>query len=243
MMATPHLILLAMFLSAAFLVHAQRPTRLERLAAFTVKVAEPSDLARVPGTDRFFLVSDNGFVAEIDAAGNLVRRSAEVATDLEGMLVHEGTLLLMDEMHRQLLWVNTPDLAVERRMTFPYAGGRNKGYEAIAFNEAKQRLLLITERDPVLIHELDAEYRVINEVRFDPSVRDISSAQWHNDHLWLLSNMDMLFIECDPHTYAIERRFLLDIINPEGFAIDADGTVHVVSDDRQRMYRFKLPAP
>lgn len=147
----------------------------------------------------------------------------------------------LDERGHRILWLDTADLTVRRRLTVPYGGGRNKGYEALAWNSSKERFLLITERDPVVIFELDRDMRVVNEVPFDRQVRDISSAVFHEGHLWLLSDMDMLLLKCDPQDYRILERHAVPIINPEGFAFGADGLVHVVSDDRERLYTFQLP--
>jgi len=222
------------------LVLAQRPTRLTPSGHVRVNVPECSDLALIPGpgTPRFFVVSDNGFAAEIRSDGSMVRRSAEIGFDLEGALLHEGQLMVVDERTRRVLWLDTADLRVTRRLTYPYAGGRNRGYEGIAWNPLKERFLLVTERDPVHIFELDAEMRVVNEVDFDRSIRDISSATWHDGHLWLLSDMDMLLLKCDPMDYRILERWEVPVLNPEGFAFDGRGTLYVLSDDMQRLYTF-----
>lgn len=221
--------------------NAQSFERLRPTSWTNVRVAEPSDIAHITGTDRFFCVSDNGFIAEVRANGDLIRRSAEVAFDLEGAMLHEGQLLVVDERTRRVLWADTATLAITRRLTIPYLGGRNKGYEAIVWNPVKARYLLITERDPVLIIELDQDWRVVNEVPFDRDVRDISSAAWHDGKLWLLSDMDMALLLCDPADYRILARWELPILNPEGMTINDRGELLVLSDDRQRLYAFTLP--
>jgi uncharacterized protein YjiK len=224
-------------------VFAQRPVKLALMGHVNVAVAEPSDMALVPGSrpPRFFVASDNGYVAEIAADGSLVRRSANVAFDLEGILWHQGELLMVDERTRRILWMDPVDLTVKRRLTIPYAGGRNKGYEAIVWNPVRERFVLITERDPILVIELDRDMRVVNEIEFDRSVRDISSATWAGGVLWLLSDMDMLVMRCDPQDYRIMERFEVPVLNPEGLAFDEDGTLYILSDDRQRLYRTQVP--
>jgi len=227
---------------------AQRPEKLSPSSVVHVAVKEPSDLAWVPGTDpaRFLVVSDNGYVAEMRADGSVKRRTGEIAFDLEGALLHEGTLIVVDERTRRLLWLDTTDLRVLRRLTIPHGGGRNKGYEAIAWNPVKERFLLITERDPIRVVELDSEFRVVNEIEIDREtlgrgVRDISSATWHDGHLWLLSDMDMLLLKCDPNDYRVLERWTVPVINPEGLAFGGDGTLYILSDDRQRLYTFPFP--
>jgi uncharacterized protein YjiK len=219
---------------------AQKVERLKPSASVTVRVPEPSDIAAIPGTDRFYCVSDNGHVMEIGADGQAVREMRDVAYDLEGALLKDDTLIVVDERSRTLIWLTTADLRPVRRLTVPYLGGRNRGYEAIAWNPVKQRYLLITERDPVRIIELDTAMRVVNELPFSSGVRDISSATWHDDHLWLLSDMDMQVLQCDPADYRVKARWEVPVINPEGIAF-SNGKLMILSDDRQRLYTFHLP--
>ncbi len=233
--------LLALVTSFSFtVVQGQRPVTLKHTSHVNVAVNEPSDLVQIPGTvpPRFYVVSDNGYVAEMHADGSIKRRTEGIAFDLEGALFHEGELMVVDERARRILWLDTTDLSVKRRLTYPYGGGRNKGYEALVWNAAKERFVLLTERDPVYIVELDREYRVVNELDFDRSIRDISSATWHDGHLWLLSDMDRMVMKCDPLTYRILDSWVVPVINPEGFAFDGQGKLYILSDDRQRLYTF-----
>lgn len=219
---------------------AQRPPLLHPSGSVAVQVDEPSDMAYVPGTvpPLFHVVSDDGYVALMRADGSVVKRSGEVAFDLEGALLHGAELLVVDERTRRILWMDTAGYRVTRRLTFPYAGGRNKGYEAILWNPAKQRFALITERDPVRITELDTAFRVVNEIDFDRGVRDISGATWHNGHPWLLADMDRELLKCDPQDFRVLERWTLPVLNPEGLAFGAEGTLYILSDDRQRLYTF-----
>lgn len=219
---------------------AQTITKLKPEAWVTVQVPEPSDIAAIPGTDRFYCVSDNGHVMEIGSDGHVAREARDVAYDLEGILLKDDTLIVLDERSRNLIWLTVRDLKAVRRLTVPYHGGRNRGYEAIVWNPAKQRYLLITERDPVRIIELDAAMRVVNEVPFAGNVRDISSAAWHDGQLWLLSDVDMQVLQCDPTDYHVKGRWEVPVINPEGLAF-SNGRLMILSDDRQRLYTFNLP--
>lgn len=244
MSACPRFVcLLLVSILSAMEVHAQRHPVLKPIEEVQVSFPEPSDMVIIPGSvpPRFFVVSDNGHVAEIRHDGSVKRRVDDLAFDLEGALLHEGRLMVVDERSRRILWLDTADLKVVRRLTLPYAGGRNKGYEGLAWNPLKQRFLLITERDPVHILELNAELQVVNEVDFDRSIRDVSSATWYDGHLWLLSDMDRSVMKCDPLHYSVIQQWTIPVINPEGMAFGADGRTYIVSDDRQRLYTFALP--
>lgn len=218
----------------------QTAAKLKPEAWVTVQMPEPSDIAAIPGTDRFYCVSDNGHAMELGADGKVLREARDVAYDLEGILLKDDTLIAVDERSRAIIWLTAGDLKPVRRLTVPYHGGRNRGYEAIVWNPVKQRYLLITERDPVRIIELDAAMRVVNEVPFSGGVRDISSAVWHDGQLWLLSDMDMQVLQCDPSDYRVRARWEVPVINPEGIAF-SNGRLMILSDDRQRLYTFHLP--
>lgn len=229
--------------SVSLPLSAQRIAELERVADVNVEVKEPSDLVVVPGDGpaKFFVVSDDGWVALMNDGGRVLRRSGAVAYDLEGALLLDGVLMVVDERSRRVLWLDTATFGVQRKLSVPYMGGRNKGYEAIVWHPVKECFLLVTERDPVTIFELDRDLKVINEVEFDRRIRDISSGAWHNGDLWLLSDMDRLLLRCDPVDYSIRQRWSVPIINPEGMAFGRDGHIHIVSDDRQRLYTFRIP--
>ena len=71
--------------------------------------------------------------------------------------------------------------------------------------------------------------------------RDISSASFHNDFLWLLSDEDRTVLKLNPITYEVIEKWLLPVINPEGFAFDKDSNLVVTCDDMQRIYYFNNP--
>lgn len=223
------------------LLFAQEPLHLKPTGWVSVQVPEPSDMV-FTSTGSLLVVSDNGHVAEIATDGSVIRMAEGIGYDLEALCVQRGEWLAVDERARQLIWLDSADLRVIRRLTVPYAGGRNKGYEALVWNPVKERYLLITEREPVYVFELDAEWRVTSEQVFDRQVRDIASATWHDGAVWLLSDMDRLVLRCDPVDLRITHRYVVPVINPEGLAFDKNGILLVLSDDRQRIYSFQLPS-
>lgn len=223
-------------------LHAQRIQHLAISGSAPVEVLEPSDLTMLPDdTMHFFVASDHGTIEMIDRAGRIVRSTGPIGYDFEACTVHDGRLLVADERTRRVCVIDPATMKVLRQVALPYSGGRNKGYEAMAWNSIKKCYVLLTERDPVTIFELDTALHVVNEAVFDRSVRDVSAAAWSDDALWLLSDMDRLLLRCDPIDYHIITRYDVPIINPEGLTIDAHRLAWVISDDRQRLYSLPLP--
>jgi len=239
-------ILLCLWLLVPMGLVAQRipkPVKLKPLSSVGIQVHEPSDIAFGRDRNSFFVVSDNGYLAETDLEGKLLRKAAHTGYDFEGVLFHGGEVFVVDEMSRRVHVYDAESLTHQRTHQVPYSGGRNKSYESIVYNPVKGKFILITEKEPVYIFELDSLFRKENEIEWKWKVGDISSATFHDGHLWLLSDEDRLVMRCDPKTYEVKATYLLPVINPEGFAFISADTFVVVSDDMERMYRFKIPAP
>ena len=80
----------------------------DRGAPGTIPVAgvrEPSGIAWHPGLGRFFVVGDDGTLAELDAEGRLVGQAIRVGGNLEDVTVHgpSGLLVLLSEAAGELI--------------------------------------------------------------------------------------------------------------------------------------------
>jgi uncharacterized protein YjiK len=206
-----------------------------------VKVHEPSDAALSAGGNSLYVVSDNGYVAEVGLDGSLIRQSEVIGTDFEGVCVENLRLLVMDETPRSVREVSLENLTVVKNHQIAYAGGRNKGFESLSWNEKKQVYVAFTEKDPVWLFELNADFQVVNQLEFCPEVRDISSAGFYNGYLWLLSDEDRTLLKVDTTAYTVLATWKLPLINPEGFVFTSDGKLIVLSDDMEMMYTFDNP--
>lgn len=218
-----------------------KPVKLKPVSSQPFRIHEPSDLAFAADRNSFFAVSDNGYLAENDLNGKLLRKAAFIGYDFEGVLYHGSEVFVVDEMVRRVHVYDAATLEHRRTHHVPYSGGRNKAYESVAYNPVKGKFILITEKEPVYIFELDSLFRKENEIEWKWRVGDVSSATFHEGHMWLLSDESRMVMQCDPQTYAVKAAYLIPVINPEGFAFISSDTLVVVSDDMERMYTFKIP--
>lgn len=221
----------------------EKPVKLKPKRFLNVAVKEPSDLCFHPSGASLFMVSDNGFLYETDLSGRILRQADYEGYDCEGVWADEAYVYVVEERTRKIRLFDLDSLRNVRTVHVPYGGGRNKGYEAFCANPAKGGFVLLTEKDPIYLFELDAELRLVNEVTLDGIAADISAATWHDDHLWLLSDEDMQVLKLDPLTYQVLSRWYVPIINPEGLAFSDRGEILVLSDDMQRLYFFDHPLP
>lgn len=220
----------------------QRPEKLKPMRWLHTQVPEPSDICMHPDRDTYFVVSDDGFLFEVDTLGRIIRKADYKGFDTEGVTVHGSKVYVIEEFTRKIRVFDLETLEMERTVSVPYAGGRNKAFESIAFNHARNCFVMLTEKDPIFLVELDASLNVINEIDMDGIASDISAATWHKEHLWLLSDEDMVVMKLDPKNYKILNKWRVPIINPEGIAFDRQGRMIIVSDDLERFYYFKSPA-
>ena len=220
---------------------AQEPVKLKTIKWISTEIPEPSDICYHASTNTFYVVSDNGILFETDANGKIIRQTKQANTDFEAVYADDQFIYAVDETHRDIYAYNTSDLKKVHIANVPYSGGRNKGFEAFTFNKSKNNFVIITERDPIMLYELDTNFKISNQIDLSNIARDIASACYHDSALWLLSDEDMMLIKLNPLTYEVLQKWSLPVINPEGFAFDKDGNVIIASDDMQRIYYFNNP--
>ena len=218
-----------------------RPIKIKSQQNFPVKMAEPSDAVLSSSGNTYFVVSDNGFFAEVNFDGTVIRKTKEMGMDFEGITLRNGKLYLMDESLRQVKIFDEQTFQLEKTISLKYSGARNKGFEAITYNESKGCFIAVTEKEAVQVFEFDDNFQYKGEVKFDKSVRDVSSATWYKGELWFLSDEDRLVMKVDPTTYAIKEKYQVSIINPESIVFRNDGKMVLISDDMQRSYIYDQP--
>jgi len=212
-------------------------TKIKYVAKNSVNVPEPSDIAFDKETRHLFIPSDNGILFECDSLGKILRKAETLGWDFEGVEIKDSAVFVSDESSRKIYKYNKKDLTIETVYSVPYCGGRNEGFESITYNDSKKCFVLISEKNPVSIIELNENFQIINQQIFEGS-RDISSARWFNGYMYLLSDEDRCILQCDPHTYKVKHVFKIDVINPEGISFDNSGNVIIAADDIQHLYYF-----
>ncbi|MFT4061267.1 MAG: SdiA-regulated domain-containing protein [Edaphocola sp.] len=229
---------LALFaaLSVGFPVFSNGQT-LKTKAHFATKVPEPSDIAVDSATGNTYLVSDNGLLYKCDARGKILQKAAFEGMDFEGVAVTKDYVYVADESLRKIHRFQKATLSLDKTWSVPYFGARNRGYESLAWNPAKQCFIVITEKSPIIIRELDSNFDPIGEVVFS-SASDISAARWHNGFLYLLSDEDHSVLQCDPKTYEVLKTWKLDVLNPEGIDFSPEGDLIILSDDLHTLYYY-----
>jgi len=205
--------------------------------SFKTAVDEPSDVALSADGKSFFIVSDDGILYQTDLEGKILKKAPFEATDFEGCYANADKVFVVDERTRLVHTFDQATLERELSIEVPYMGGRNKGFKSFTYNAEKQRYLLITEKDPTIVFELDAAFQVKDRVTIKVA-SDLSSATFNKGKLYLLSDEEHTVFEVNPTNYQVIRKWVLPVINPEGINFLPDGRLVILSDDAGTIYYF-----
>jgi uncharacterized protein YjiK len=233
--------ILISLLFISFSISAQKIKVLKPVKSIAVAIPEPSDICYSSKTDTFYIVSDTGKLFETTIDGKIIRKVKQKDTDFEAVYADEKNVYAVDETNRNIYEYDSNTLNLNRIINVPYNGGRNKGYESFTFNTDKNKFILITEKDPIILFELDTDFKITKQIPLNGIAKDISSANYYNNFLWLLSDESMMLMKLNPNTYEVIEKWSLPVINPEGFAFDKKGNLLVTCDDMQRIYYFNNP--
>jgi uncharacterized protein YjiK len=234
--------LLFLSLLLPVLVSFQKPSRLKHSRSFYIDIPEPSDVCLKPQKDGYYIVSDNGLLFETDLNWKVIRKADYQGYDFEGVYADAQYVYALEERSRQIVFFNPNTFKKVKSVEIPYAGGRNKGFESLTWNQRKMCFVSITEKDPTTLFEFDENFRQIAQYDFKIA-SDISAAQYHEGKLYLLSDEDRSIFRLNAETYELENSWKLNILNPEGLVFGPDGTLFVISDDLEKVYQFENTLP
>jgi uncharacterized protein YjiK len=196
-------------------------------------IREPSDLAYDPATRMLWTVSDEaGTVHRIrgDGAsdGPPIRLNA---TDLEGVAIDpsSGVLFVLDEHRRQVTEVGR-DGKVLRQFTVPVKENKtNAGLEGIAFDAARNELVLVNERPAELLF-CDRAGRVTARARVDTQDLSAVAIGPGGRSLFVAGRFEEAIIEVDRAGRRLNR-FAVNVPGVEGLAFDDAGRLIVIADN------------
>lgn len=225
---------------------------------------EASDLAYSPRTRTLFSVmGKHPFLVELTLEGDVLRKIPLVGwANPEGVAVLEdGQIAIVDERHHDLTVVKVDASTTSLdRGDYPShdlgdADKGNKGYEAIAWDAPRQRLIIGEERPPKLYtwstdgrSPLRGDKQPLPNDELD--LRNLSAlgVDPRTGHLLVLSADSNMLLELDEQGEQVSFMTLLGGFNglkdtiprAEGVAMDEQGTLYIVSEPNL-FYRFRKP--
>ncbi|MCC5797089.1 MAG: SdiA-regulated domain-containing protein [Methylophaga sp.] len=208
----------------------------------------------------FSVINGQSSIVELSASGDLIRKIAlQGVKDVEGITHIRGHhYAIVDEAeHRLMLIEIRPDsLSVDitdvPQLKLDLNIRRNKSFEGVSWDEHHQRLLVVTERNPLRVLQITGfveqangkDQLSVTEVtpgRFNRlALRDLSSVTHgpHGDTMLLLSHESRLLAEYDADGKLLGSLNLwrgfhglsANIPQAEGVAIDADSRIYITSE-------------
>lgn len=223
---------------------------------------------RVTGT--LFAVSNRPpQLAEFSTAGDLLRLVVlRGVGDPEGIAHIEGELFVIaDERSHQLVLASLPagvtelDLSAAPRLGVGIDVAGNSGFEGVAWDAARRRLIVVKEKAPLRVLEIGGLLEAIAGGPFNvqigewarrplraPALRDLSGVAVHepSGHVLLLSEASRLIVEYDAMRRPLGRLVLraghhgliADVPQAEGLALGPDGALYLLSEPNL-FYRFE----
>lgn len=223
---------------------------------------EASDLAFNPATRTLFSVmGHNPFLVELSLDGDVLRKIPLVGWDNpEGVAVLEdGHMAIVDERQHDLVLVKVDAQTTSlSRADFPAfdlgtSVQSNKGFEAVAWDPARQRLVIGEERPPQLYawptdgrSPLTGSKHTLRSDQLDMRNLSAVSIDPRTGNLLALSADSNMLLELDEQGNQVSFMTLQGGFNglksriprAEGVAMDEQGTIYMVSEP-DLFYRFK----
>jgi uncharacterized protein YjiK len=223
-------------------------------------LADVSALTFDPQRQTLFTVTNkHSELVELSLDGTILRRIALVGFgDPEGVeYIRPGTFVISDERHQRLMSVQIDDHttsldgAKAGQMVLDLGGRRNRGFEGLAFDRARNRLYVANEQSPMSIYEISGfpatgdappEIHIVQNPGRDADLfmTDLSSLDFdqRNNHLLALSDQSRLLVELGTDHKPVGTLVLRSgfhglsqtVPQAEGVALDDDGTVYLVSE-------------
>lgn len=223
---------------------------------------------RLTGT-LFAVINNPPQIAELSTEGELLRLiPLRGVRDPEDIAHIGGELFaIADERDQQIILARvTPNVAEVDLGSAPRLGvgidlNGNKGFEGVAWDPERRRLLVVKEKFPLRVIEITGLLEALGggpfnvqiteweQGRFNgPFLRDLSSIAFHepSGNLLLLSDESRLLVEYDPSRTPVsmldlrsgQHGLAQDVPQAEGAAVGPDGTLYLLSEPNL-FYRFQ----
>jgi uncharacterized protein YjiK len=232
----------------------------ERIGSIGVK--EPSGIAFHPASGHFFVVGDEGALAELDADGKLLN-TTKIEAQIEDVTVHTptGLLVFISESRSELILYD-PATRQERKrwpldldaMIGTSVTDRNQGFEGVVFRPEAGRpgggmFYLTHQRSPAMViaiqfdpaapaRRLGAE-AVLS--RWSLSYEDLTAVTWAEplQRLLVLADAKDRLLVIRPDDGAVELELPMPGRQQEGLALDGAGGLWIADDLDKSVLRIK----
>ncbi|AXJ00835.1 Por secretion system C-terminal sorting domain-containing protein [Cyclonatronum proteinivorum] len=220
------------------------------LSVQSLPVIDPSGLDLHSDPNYLWTVSDEpmGQIHRITTGGQIVESLPYLGEDMEGITYdpETDTLWIVEERARLMKQLDRDGNILQTRSLNIGQPNENDGPEGITLNQLNRHFFVANEKNPRIIWELNSNLDIIRttHINFESpfDITDISGL-FHEavrGELWILSDESRKIVVAG--TDLIPRyHFDLNIVKPEGIAVDFEGRrLYVVCDAQNRLYTYRL---
>ena len=216
---------------------------LELLNIYSINVEEPSGLDLAIDNESLWTVSDRySKIYQLDLMGQILQEIDIPGDNFEGITVdfNDHSLWVVQESLSELLQVDILGNELQRIYVAGAIGGSG-GLEGITINSSKNHLLLLKEKDPSVLIELNTIFETVL-FKHLYTASDYSGMDYNeiDNELWVVSDQDKKVYRCDISGEVISS-YSIDVAKPEGIAFDRENNlIYIVSDSEESLYIFRL---
>jgi uncharacterized protein YjiK len=225
-------------------LNAQLVYKIKPKKKINLAISEPSDICLAEDKKSYFVVSDQGFLYQLDLDFKVIKKSKILFNDAEGVMHYKGRIYVVEERIRMVACVDVSKDELLSKKEIPYGGGKNKGFESICYNPARERFILFTEKNPITLYEViqldGVDVQVTNRKEINLN-GDISGVTFYKGKLYAISDENHCIYRMNPNTYQVEVIWEFSLLNAEGICFAPNGDLIIVSDDLQLIHVFDFP--
>lgn len=225
-------------------LNAQLVYKIKPKKKINLAISEPSDICLAEDKKSYFVVSDQGFLYQLDLDFKVIKKSKILFNDAEGVMHYKGQIYLVEERIRMVACVDMSKDELLSKKEILYGGGKNKGFESICYNPARERFILFTEKNPITLYEViqldGVDVQVTNRKEINLN-GDVSGVTFYKGKLYAISDENHCIYRMNPNTYQVEVIWEFSLLNAEGICFAPNGDLIIVSDDLQLIHVFDFP--
>ncbi len=220
-------------------------TPLLLLEEIQLDISEPSGLSIDTEGATLFCVNDppNNQVHQLDLAGELKSTFSYTGNDLEGVCFdpRDNSVWIIEEGRGQLIHLSASgDFITQTEVD--YQLNSNSGLEGVAFNVETQGFLVLKEKNPAVVIQVDSTLltQASKIIDFASDISGICPGRNQGEFL-IISDDDKRLFEWS-WDEGISATYSFDIKQAEGVAYDpASGRIYIVCDADAKLYIYDFP--
>lgn len=211
------------------------------VAAYPVDVAEPSGLSLSKDNLSLWTVSDKTRgIYQISLQGTVLSHFQSERGDLEAITTIDAQHLAFLSERDRVIVVTRNDGRIIEEAKISLSGSKNKGPEALTYDEDAEQFHVIQESPGILL-SLNRQFEEVarRELEF---FQDYSSISFDSERkqFWVLSDLSHSIHVLD-QDLRLQQSYSIDVKQMEGIAIDQKARrIYVVSDPLSALYVFEF---